>query len=309
MSKYEDLPRPSDERDAHESRYSKQRRTVGKQVTSIPGGIGLLDAAAGRKTTRLEFKLSKEDRDKCDGVLRQMNEILEADKKARDQKEKKNLQQMEMNKMKLKDIMKSKIKKTKEMLKELNGKEVDVTTQLALIQNKQLITELEYQSKQVEKLLVRNTRLEEQISELKRELEIHKQVETELAKQSQSFQRQLKIYASKAKEAVPEIKVEKKEANAPIKEKTKEGSDELIMFLEDKLEESEKKYAAFQSDYEALHSNYVKQQKAVEKMRDKYSKAALLLVEFLDNILNAAPNLLQDEKNLYLDVERLYFPL
>eukprot|EP00826_Nyctotherus_ovalis_P052099 TRINITY_DN6564_c0_g1_i2.p1 TRINITY_DN6564_c0_g1~~TRINITY_DN6564_c0_g1_i2.p1 ORF type:complete len:277 (-),score=110.33 TRINITY_DN6564_c0_g1_i2:514-1344(-) len=273
-------------------------------MTSISGDIGLLDAATRRKTTRLDLKLSKEDEDKCLCVLRQVDGILEADKKARDQKEKKNLQQMEMNKMKLKDIMKSKIKRTKEMLKELNGKEVDVTTQLALIQNKQLITELEYQSKQVEKLLVRNTRLEEQIGELKRELEIHKQVETELAKQSQSFQRQLKAYTSKAKEAVPEIKNEK--INEPIKEKTKEGNDELIMFLEDKLEESEKKYAAFQSDYEALHSNYLKQQRAIEKMRDKYSKAALLLVEFLDNILNATPNLLQDEKNLYLDVERLY---
>jgi chromosome segregation ATPase len=270
---------------------------LGKQLTSIPGELGLVGAGTRRKTIRIELLDMPKGDDKCIQVVKQLEGILDADKKARELQEKKNLQQMELNKMKLKDIMKSKIKKTKEMLKELNGKELDVTTQLALIQNKQLITELEYQSKQVEKLVVRNTKLEDQISELRRELDIHKQVETELARQSQSLQKQLKNHKEiKVKEPASEIKIEKKE------ERT---NDELIIFLEDKLEESEKKYATFQDDYETLHNNYIKQQKTIEKMKDKYSKAALLLVEFLDNLLNATPNLLQNEKNLYLDVERL----
>jgi len=272
---------------------------LGRHLTSVPDELGLLSIGARRKNTKADLiDMPKGDTDKCIYVVRQLEGILDADKKARELQEKKNLQQIELNKMKLKDIMKNKIKKTKEMLKELNGKELDVTTQLALIQNKQLITELEYQSKQVEKLVLRNTTLENQISELKRELEIHKQVETELARQSQSLQKQLKNCKEiKIKDTTSGVKIEKKEDKA--------SNDELIIFLEDKLEESEKKYALFQHDYKTLHSNYIKQQKLIEKMKDKYSKAALLLVEFLDNILNSTPNLLQDEKNLYLDVEKL----
>lgn len=52
------------------------------------------------------------------------------------------------------------------------------------MQNYQLTTELEYQSKQTEKLFFKNQKLLEQVKALRRDLEIHKQVETELAKRS-----------------------------------------------------------------------------------------------------------------------------
>ena len=261
-----------------------------------------------KKRSRLDqSEMSKEDNDKCIFVIRQLESILDADKRERELREKRNQQQIELNKMKLKDVMKTKIKQTKEMLKELNGKELDVTTRLALLQNQQLITELEYQSRQAEKLITKNINLEKEITELRRELEIHKQVETELAKQAKIYQNQLVNYISRTKELQNNTKSVKKEKEQLTNEKMKpkEGNDELILFLEDKLEEAEKKYSSFQADYEILHTNYLKQQKIIDKMKDKYGKASLLLVEFLDNILNATPNFLQDEKNLYLDVERL----
>lgn len=261
-----------------------------------------------KKRSRLDqSEMSKEDNDKCIFVIKQLESILDADKRERELREKRNQQQIELNKMKLKDVMKTKIKQTKEMLKELNGKELDVTTRLALLQNQQLITELEYQSRQAEKLITKNINLEKEITELRRELEIHKQVETELAKQAKIYQNQLVNYISRTKELQNNNKSVKKEKEQLTNEKMKpkEGNDELILFLEDKLEEAEKKYSSFQADYEILHTNYLKQQKIIDKMKDKYGKASLLLVEFLDNILNATPNFLQDEKNLYLDVERL----
>lgn len=46
-------------------------------------------------------------------------------------------------------------------------------------------------------------------------------------------------------------------------------------------------------------------QEQLEKMRDKYGKAALLLTEFLDNLITDTPNILNDEKDLYLDLDRM----
>jgi len=63
-----------------------------------------------------------------------------------------------------------------------------------------LTTELEYQSKQTEKLLFKNSKLQEQVTTLKRDVEIHKQVEQELAKRSHFSQKLIKKLSSKIKE-------------------------------------------------------------------------------------------------------------
>ena len=241
--------------------------------------------------------------------MNQLEKILAADQRDKEAQAKKSLQEMELYKRQLKENMKEKIKKTKKMLKDLDGKEADASSRLTLLQNQQLVAELEYQSRQAEKLLAKNIKLEEQAIELKREIEIHKQVEAELARQSQTYQKQARNYNNMLKTYTHNPSTEKKLPTEVKKVKPKTENDELIMFLEDKLDEAEKKFTAFQHDYDALHENYMKQQKILEKMRDKYSKAANLLTEFLDNMINSTPNLLQDEKNLYLDVERLYYHL
>ena len=45
-----------------------------------------------------------------------------------------------------------------------------------MLQNHQLTSELEYQSKQTEKIVFKNEELEQTIVKLKQELEIHKQI-------------------------------------------------------------------------------------------------------------------------------------
>ena len=99
-------------------------------------------------------------------------------------------------------------------------------------------------------------------------------------------------------------KIPQKEDRKSI-EKAKRTSDELLNFLEAKLEEAEKKIATAENDYELLENDYGRQQLVLEKMREKYNKAALLLTEFLDNLLSGHPNILQDSKDLYLDIDRL----
>jgi len=265
------------------------------------------------KDSKIESILKyKSERDQNLSEIKHLKEEIDKEKSDKEQMIKSKERQLYEETEKLKKNMLKKIKETKANLTALNDEQLHATTRLTILQNHQLTTELEYQSKQTEKLLLKNAKLEEQITQLKRDLEIHKQVETELAKRSHLCQKAMKKLNDKIKtyEKTPEGSPEQKMAPATvptIKEKGKENTDELITFLENKLEESEKKYAAFQNDYEVLQADYVKLQQTIEKMKDKYSKAALLLTEFLDNLLTQTPNLLQEEKNLYLDIERLYY--
>ena len=76
------------------------------------------------------------------------------------------------------------IKKTKANLLALNDEQLQTTTRLTILQNQQLTTELEHQSKQTELLIYKNNKMKTQIETLKRDIEIHKEVEKELAKRS-----------------------------------------------------------------------------------------------------------------------------
>lgn len=92
----------------------------------------------------------------------------------------------------LKENMKEKIDETKANLKALNDEQLQTTTRLTILQNHQLTTELEYQSKQTEKLLNKNNKMQEQISSLKRDIELHKEIESELAKKFHRSQKKIK---------------------------------------------------------------------------------------------------------------------
>ena len=70
------------------------------------------------------------------------------------------------------------------------------------------------------------------------------------------------------------------------------ANEDLINFLEHKLEEIEKKLAASQSDYEALQNDYMELQEKMNLSREKHKRAALLLTDFLDDLLNDNPNIL-----------------
>jgi chromosome segregation ATPase len=64
------------------------------------------------------------------------------------------------------------------------------------------------------------------------------------------------------------------------------ANEDLINFLEHKLEEIEKKLQRTQGEYELLQSDYVELQDKMNMSREKYKRAALLMTEFLDDILN-----------------------
>ena len=46
-------------------------------------------------------------------------------------------------------------------------------------------------------------------------------------------------------------------------------------------------------------------QEKVNQSREKYKRAALLLTDFLDDMLNNNPNILQSEKDMHLNLDKM----
>ncbi len=83
------------------------------------------------------------------------------------------------------------------------------------------------------------------------------------------------------------------------------ANEDLISFLEHKLDEIEKKLHRTQSEYELLQQDYVELQDKLNISKEKYKRAALLLTEFLDDILNETPNILDSDKDMHLNLEKM----
>jgi hypothetical protein len=85
---------------------------------------------------------------------------------------------------------------------------------------------------------------------------------------------------------------------------TKDNED-LINFLEHKLEEIEKKYHRTQTEFEALQQQYHELHQKTSLSTEKYKRAALLMTEFLDDMLNQTPNILDTDLDMHLNLEKI----
>lgn len=131
-----------------------------------------------------EVEEFKRNREALKAENEELEELLAAQKELRvKENERKDAEKLRATD-KLKKEMLEKIQITKTELFALKKEQLESKTRLTVLQNYQLTTELEYQSKQTEKLFFKNQKLIEQVKALKRDVEIHKQVETELAKRS-----------------------------------------------------------------------------------------------------------------------------
>ena len=203
------------------------------------------------------------------------------------------------------------IKETKAQLLSLNDAELQNTTKLTIQQNHQLTSELEFQSKQTETLLYKNNKMSEQIVSLRKDIEIHKQVENELAKRSHFCQKVIKKLKQKIKELADDIENAKKKTTTKTKPNQKtdkwdeKNKEELISFLESKLEEIEKKLDNTQNKYEVLKKKYKILIEKLYKSREKYKRTALLLTDYLDDLLNSSENVLSSDQDMHLNLDEI----
>lgn len=234
-----------------------------------------------KKQTEIEFlqqseAASNEFRDKkeqMETLIRDLRQDVENERKARlisdTEKDRDKLQATE----KLNREMLRQIKMTKASLLALNDDQLQTTTRLTILQNTQLTIELEYQSKQTEQLLSKNNKMQTQIDTLNRDITIHKEVEKELAKRSHFCQKVIKQLKSEIKDlqekqdGVPQpqrrnfgyqgSKTVRHEAPKKLSlENELKSSEELINFLETKLEQHEKNLGQKKHEYEALQTEY-----------------------------------------------------
>lgn len=124
-----------------------------------------------------------------------------------------------------------------------------------MLQNYQLTTELEYQSKQTEKLFFKNQKLIEQVKALKRDVEIHKQVESELAKRSHFSEKLI----GKLKKRFVQIEEECQELRAEI-----QNNKNNTVALRDNNDMKEKRLTMMNDDLGTFQNNL-----AVAKNVDK----------------------------------------
>jgi chromosome segregation ATPase len=166
-------------------------------------------------------------------------------------------------------------------------------------------------------LLSKNNKMKAQIEILKRDIEIHKEVEKELAKRSHFCQKVIK----RLKTEVKELEAQKNDIlhkkglvtnmrgalrdGAKVEPLNEEANDDMVNYLEQKLEDIEKRLAATQSEYETLQNDYMELQDKMNQSREKYKRAALLLTDFLDDMLTATPNILSQDKDMNLDMEKM----
>ena len=96
----------------------------------------------------------------------------------------------------LKNKMTENILQTKSKVTELNIQYMDVSSKLTLLQNHQLLIQLEYQSQQLDDLKARNEKLEKEVYDLTKEVEIHKEVELALAEKNKDLSQKNNSYIS-----------------------------------------------------------------------------------------------------------------
>lgn len=157
-----------------------------------------------------------------------------------------------------------------------------------------------------------------QIEVLKRNIAIHKQIEKQLAKrayksqkiiaglktQVEQFERQKNIMINSRQPGGKNNSKRKMQAanGGPQNPAELEGED-LIDFLETKLEGIEKKLASSQGSYEEMQNNCLEIQDKLSRQKEKYKRAALMLTEFLEDLLSQKPNILKEQAKLALSQE------
>ncbi|CAD7933798.1 unnamed protein product [Amoebophrya sp. A120] len=122
---------------------------------------------------QLEQKLKEKDEQRD-------NEVAQLDRK----------KAMEIDQLK-KDML-ARIRDTRDSLRLKTKEQLDVITKRTIMENEQMSSELAFQRKEVEKVVTRSKHLSEENAKLRRNMELHTELEEELAKRTHVYQKLIK---------------------------------------------------------------------------------------------------------------------
>jgi chromosome segregation ATPase len=269
-----------------------------------------LDAADFEKLT-LKSRLNELNefasmKTEVDEKMRDLEEELKKEK----EEHKKDVEELTRERIKavekLKKDMLYKINETRQNLFALDDERLHTTTKLTMLENHRLTTELEYQSQQTEKLMSKKEELEAQVTSLKRDIDIHKQVESELAKRSHFCQNLIKKLNQRIRELETEVSGTKKIQGNEEEKQKHEGrlTDDLVGFLEQKLEDTMNRLAQLQMDYNMLKSENSDVKTKLQDKSHKYENLAVLLADYLNDLKILDKNLI-DETDIDIDISAM----
>lgn len=158
------------------------------------------------------------------------------------------------------------------------------------------------------------------IDTLKRDINIHKEVEKELAKRSHFCQEVIKRLKMDIKvlqaQAIKNNNFNDQNSQmmynttnnikqpGPIRNEIR-GHEDLVSFLENKLEQHEKNLQQKHGEYETLQTEHAELLDKFNQTRQKYKRAGYLLTEFLNDLLTDAPSILNPDKEMYLNLNKI----
>ena len=200
---------------------------------------------------------------------------------------------------KLKKKMLNNISETQAKAGELNSHYMDVSSKLTLLQNHQFLVQLEYQEQELTKLIAKNELLEKKLSYLKKEIEIHKEVEISLAEKNKKLIEELNKYkASENDKSEGKLTLVNSATNLYSSSK---NSNNKTLRLENKIINLEKKLNIKQKEYIEIKDK----SDSFEKILKNYEKKYTGLFKFFEECLNKFFNdeKLRKNKDLYIDLD------
>ena len=236
-------------------------------------------------------------------LMLQLNELKKENKDIVDKTKQQIIQKEIENKIKftkLKDKMLENINETKDEVTELNMKYMDISTKLTLLQNHQLLVQLDYQTQQLEECTKKNEIYKKKISDLMKDIELHKEVEVS--------------FAEKNKKLVSELKKYKKGENKDNKEENNNNNNDInkninindysrILSLEKKVLNLEKKLEIKKKEYNDLKDKNEHIENMLKNKDRKYSGLYNFLEESLNNFFNDED--IKNNKEIYINNETL----
>jgi len=176
-------------------------------------------------------------------------------------------------KERLRKQMEDKITEAKEAFMRLTDNQLEATTKKTLLENEQMASELAFQNRETERLLLKNSKLEEENRTAKRELALHQQTESELARRNHQYLRTIKGLLGKLK-ALDEAK-----RDLERKEKTKE--EKIVV-------QYRKRVTLLQDTVEEAYSQLNKLSTDLQDKTSQMSKVNLLREDVLMLLLTSA---------------------
>ena len=178
--------------------------------------------------------------------LKKLNEELIKERDATIIKSEKDLVDLAVkNKLKfsiLKKKMMENIKNSQIKVTELNMQYMDVSAKLTLLQNHQLLTQLEYLQEQLDEYQRTNELLQKKNMDLKKDIEIHKEVELSLAEKNKKLKNELLREKEDKDDIKEDTKDDKnKEENNQNTEKKRYSINQEMLISEQKIINLEQK--------------------------------------------------------------------